>query len=192
MEALDDREVAKVFFACHELEPQFLYEFQELRCEIYKEQFGRFKDSLKRWDGQGITPADPEAAKAVVLSIMEAAIERLGLRRRVRCKNSPRRSRGTKTRCGGTMRAGKANSSGGIREVVNGWCFGILRPSGGRRRDEERGWGRTRVERARRKEERAVVADEGGRWGEGGESGRELAGVSGGGSGAATEKAGRS
>ena len=49
-------EVARVFLACHVLEPQFEYAFQELRSEMYDDQFAIQKKQLERWSKIGIAP----------------------------------------------------------------------------------------------------------------------------------------
>ncbi len=75
--AISVPEVARVFLACHVLEPQSSYAFQELRCEIHEDQFKAQKRKLERWNKVGITPADPAAARAELLAIIDQATERL-------------------------------------------------------------------------------------------------------------------
>ncbi len=77
LQAVSVREVAEVFLACHVVEPQFSYAFQELRCEIDEDLFKRYKHRLSRRNLEAITPADATAARAVLLGIVEKATERL-------------------------------------------------------------------------------------------------------------------
>src|ERR1017187_6779535 len=75
--AISVREVAQVFLACHVIEPQYKYAFQEIRCEIHDDRFKRYKARLSRRNLEAITPADATAARAVLLGIVDTAIERL-------------------------------------------------------------------------------------------------------------------
>ena len=62
LQAVSVREVAEVFLACHVVEPQFSYAFQELRCEIDEDLFKRYKHRMSRRNLEAITPADATAA----------------------------------------------------------------------------------------------------------------------------------
>ena len=158
MQAMGDPEVAQVFLACHALEARYGYAFHELRSEIEEERFKSQKAELKRWDDQGITPADVTAAKAVLLSKMDAAIERLRLLERERQELVEQLARDEKE----MLRHDESKGGEQIRRHI-GSCSRLMIQNvetiRKRHRDEERGWGRTRAERARRQEERAVVED---------------------------------
>ena len=77
LHAADVTAVAEVFLACHAIEPQFEYPFQELRCEIHADLWKRYKDRLSRRDLAAITPPSATAARAVLLALVERATERL-------------------------------------------------------------------------------------------------------------------
>src|ERR1022692_554381 len=77
LDAADFPEVAEVFLACHAIEPQFEYPFRELRCDIHADLYKRYKDRLSRRNLEAITPANPTAARAVLLALVEKATERL-------------------------------------------------------------------------------------------------------------------
>ena len=158
MQAMGDPEVAQVFLACHALEARYGYAFHELRSEIEEERFKSQKVELKRWDDQGITPGDVTAAKAVLLSKMDAAIERLRLLERERQELVEQLARDEKE----MLRHDESKGGEQIRRHI-GSCSRLMIQNvetiRKRHRDEERGWGRTRAERARRQEERAVVED---------------------------------
>src|ERR1035441_3435013 len=59
------------------MEPQFEYPFRELRCNIHADLYKRYKDRLSRRNLEAITPANPTAARAVLLALVEKATERL-------------------------------------------------------------------------------------------------------------------
>jgi hypothetical protein len=71
------RLIARIFLACHVIEPQFSYAFQELRCEIPEERFKRFKARMEKRNLEKFTPKDPTEARAVLLEIVDQAIARL-------------------------------------------------------------------------------------------------------------------
>ncbi len=78
LDAASADEVALIFLAAHVIEPQNRYPFQELRCEIHEDQFNKYyKPRLERRELEAITPADATAARAVLLEIVDRAIERL-------------------------------------------------------------------------------------------------------------------
>ena len=86
------RQIARIFLACHVIEPQFSYAFQELRCEIAEERFKRFKARMEKRDLEKFTPKDPAAARAVLLEITDQAIARLKMleaHHREKAKASP-------------------------------------------------------------------------------------------------------
>ncbi len=174
IQAVCDPEAAQVFLACHALEARDGYAFHELRSEIEEERFKDKKVELKRWEGQGIKPGDPTAAKGVLLLIMDAAIERLRLLERERqelaetvAKRDEEKLREEeKKREEQTMRHVDRCSRLMVRSIET------IRKG---HRDEERGWGRTR----RTREERKKGGEHGGQGGErraeGGGEEREIA-----------------
>ncbi len=161
IQAMGDPEVAGVFLACHALEARDGYAFHELRSEIEEERFKDKKVELKRWEGQGIKPGDPTAAKGVLLGIMDAAIERLRLLERERqelaetvAKRDEEKLREEeKKREEQTMRHVDRCSRLMVRSIET------IRKG---HRDEERGWGRTR----RTREEQKKGGEHGGQGGE--------------------------
>ena len=56
------RLIARIFLACHVLEPQFSYAFQELRCEIPEERFKRFKARMEKRDLEKIHAQGPRGS----------------------------------------------------------------------------------------------------------------------------------
>ena len=78
LDALFDREAALVFLASHAIRPVFKSAFRELRCEIHYDRVKFHEGQLSRPEVRAITPADAAAARAVLLEIIDQAIERLG------------------------------------------------------------------------------------------------------------------
>ena len=167
IQAVGNPEAAQVFLACHALEARDGYAFHELRCEIEEERFKSKKVELKRWEGQGITPGDPAAARAVLLGIMDAAIERLRLLERkqqelaetVARRDEEMLRQEEKKRDEQTLRHMDRCSRLMVRSIET------IRKG---HRDEERGWGRTRRERRKKGGERGRRRRGTGRRAEGG------------------------
>jgi hypothetical protein len=151
--AISAREVAQVFLACHVIEPQYKYAFQEIRCEIHDDRFKRYKARLSRRNLEAITPADATAARAVLLGIVDTAIERLrtleaqrqevadiadGLQAAILSVDE--------SKSGDKIYRLKASSNRLLLQNLDAINKG--------RRAEASDWGRTREERGRRKEER--------------------------------------
>ena len=146
-------EVALIFLAAHVIEPQARYPFQELRCEISEDEFKRFKGRVERRELDGITPADATAGRAVLLEIVDKAIERL------------RKLEAEHQKVADQLEAVQMSILSEDRSKT-GEQFNRLLGSCSRlelrnidaihkiRRNEEQGWGRVRDERAQRKEER--------------------------------------
>ena len=153
LRALGDPDVAQVFLACHVLDPRKSFAFQELRCDMTGDEFKIQKKDLEAWDDQGITPADPAAAKAVLLEIMDAAIERLRVCERERqefaetvAEHEKEMLRHDETKAGEQIRRHQGSCGRLVARNIE-----VIRRG---HRDEDRGSGRVREERARRKEER--------------------------------------
>ncbi len=150
IQAVGNPEAAQVFLACHALEARDGYAFHELRSEIEEDLFKSKKAELKRWEGQELAPGDPAAARAVLLGIMDAAIERLRLLERERqelAETVARRDeemlrQEEKKRDQQTLRHLDRCSRLMIKNIET------IRKG---HRDEERGWGRTRRTREERK-----------------------------------------
>ena len=172
LEAVRSAEVARVFLACHALEPHYDYAFQELRCEIYGHRFKSHKKRLKRWDNYGITPADATAAREVLLGIMDDAIERL------RAREADLQELAGKAQPLEQKMMGNDGSKASAqlqRQLVscNRLIIANVNAVSKRRRDEANGWGRTRAERERKKCGGDGIQDGGRRAEGGGKNGRE-------------------
>ena len=72
-----DDDVALVFLASHAIKRTFSSAFHELRCEEHEERFKITKAWLERDEMQAITPANAAEGRAVLLEIIDRAIERL-------------------------------------------------------------------------------------------------------------------
>ncbi len=77
LDALFDREAALVFLASHAIRPAFKSAFRELRCEIHYDRVKFHEGQLTRPELRAITPSDAGAGLAVLLAIIDKAIERL-------------------------------------------------------------------------------------------------------------------
>ena len=75
--AVSTPEVARVFLACHVLEPQYSYAFQELRCEIPENQFKMSQDAAGAVDQERRSYPHRVAARSVLLGIIDEHTERL-------------------------------------------------------------------------------------------------------------------
>ena len=75
--ALSTPKVAQVFLACHAIEPRYEYPFQEIRSDMPAEHFEQYKIRLGMRNFAAITPADADAARAVLLGIVREATTRL-------------------------------------------------------------------------------------------------------------------
>jgi hypothetical protein len=151
--AVSEPEVARVFLACHVLEPQFEYAFQELRCEIHEDQFTIHKKRLERWNRTSLTPVNKTAARAVLLGIIDTATEQLQAVEAELQKKADQLEQQQQALLG--HEEGKAGEQ--IRRHIgscNRLIFGNLDAIHRFRRNEAEGWGRTREERRRRKAER--------------------------------------
>ena len=152
--AVSRPEVARVFLACHVLGPQFPNAFEELRCEMLDSQFKNHKKLLERWDKVEITPKSRTAARAVLLGIIDEAIERLRLVEAEHQERADKVARQEQARLG--QEDGKAGEQ--LRRHLgscNRLIFGNLDAIHRFRRNEADGWGRARQERQARREENA-------------------------------------
>ncbi len=77
LDALFDREAALVFLASHAIRPAFKSAFRELRCEIHYDRVKFHEGQLSRPELRSLTPANAAAGRAVLLAIIDQAIERL-------------------------------------------------------------------------------------------------------------------
>ncbi len=77
LDALFDREAALVFLASHAMRPVFKSAFRELRCEIHYDRVKFYEGQLSRPELRALTPANAAAGRAVLLEIIDQAIERL-------------------------------------------------------------------------------------------------------------------
>ncbi len=153
IQAMGDPAVAGVFLACHALEGRNGYAFHELRSEIEEDRFKIKKAELKRWEGQELTPGDPAAAKAVLLGIMDAAIERLRVLERKQQELAETVARRDEEKLREEERKREDQTLRHIDRCSRLMVRSIETIRKGHR-DEERGWGRTRRERRKKDEQR--------------------------------------
>ena len=151
--ALSTPKVAQVFLACHAIEPRYEHPFQEIRSDMPAEHFEQYKIRLGMRNFAAITPADADAARAVLLGIVREATTRLRTleteHRKVAEKNKARQpdiKAHDDSKAGEQIRRLKASSS----RLVNRNIETIRKGH----RNEEQGWGRTRQERQRQKQAR--------------------------------------
>ena len=151
--ALSTPKVAQVFLACHAIEPCYEDPFQEIRSDMPAEHFELYKIRLGMRNFAAITPADADAARAVLLGIVERATERLRTleteHRKVAEKNKARQpdiKAHDDSKGGEQIRRLKASSCRLVNRIVE-----TIRKG---HRNEEQGWGRTRQERQRQKQAR--------------------------------------
>jgi hypothetical protein len=76
-DAADVRAVAMIYMACHMLRPLHKYAFQELKSEVFAENFGNYEKRLKDRDLEAIRPQSPAAAKDVLVGIVDRATARI-------------------------------------------------------------------------------------------------------------------
>ena len=151
--AVSTPKVAQVFLACHAIEPRYEHPFQEIRSDMPAEHFEQYKIRLGMRNFAAITPADADAARAVLLGIVQEATERLRMlqdkHQRV-AQNSKAQQPAIKyvddTKAGGQIHRLMASSN----RLVHQNLAAIEKL----RRNEEEGWGKTRQERQRQKQAR--------------------------------------
>src|SRR5262249_21499957 len=150
LDAIGTPEIAEIFLACHVIEQQFPYAFQELRCEIHEERFKMHKRELERWTRAGLVPADATAAKAVLLRIIDQETSRLSelvaKRERIAQEVAELES--------DILSFDESKTGEQLRRHQDRCNRLVLRNAEAverRHRNEEQGWGRTRKERERRK-----------------------------------------
>ncbi len=144
--ALGRPEVARVFLACHVLEPQFDYAFQELRSEMYVDRFARFKELMERWEKIGIAPPNRMAARVVLLGIIDGAIEGLkGLEAQLQAKEDEGQRKREACPSDEDQKAGQQveRHQGSCNRLI----FGNLNAIHKLRRNEADGWGKARQQR---------------------------------------------
>ncbi len=144
--ALGALEVARVFLACHVLEPQFDYAFQELRSEMYVERFARSKELLERWAKIGMAPPNRMAARVVLLGIIDDAIAGLkGLEAELQAKDAEAQREREACPSDEDQKAGQQveRHQGSCNRLI----FGNLNAIHKLRRNEADGWGKARQQR---------------------------------------------
>ena len=70
-------ELARIFIACHLIEPQYKAAFRELRCELDDPAYRHYNRCLTRRQIEVLKPADEADARAYLLSVVDKATERL-------------------------------------------------------------------------------------------------------------------
>ncbi len=144
--ALGRPEVARVFLACHVLEPQFDYAFQELRSEMHVERFARSKELLERWANIGMAPPNRMAARVVLLGIIDDAIAGLkGLEAELQAKEDEAQREREACPSDEDQKAGQQveRHQGSCNRLI----FGNLNAIHKLRRNEADGWGKARQQR---------------------------------------------
>jgi hypothetical protein len=147
--AVSTPEVARVFLACHVLEPQYSYAFQELRCEIRENQFKIHKTRLERWTRTDIVPPNRVAARGVLLGVIDEHTERL---RVIEAELQDRANKVDQERkAAPKLEDSKANERfyrrlGSCNRLIHANLNAIHKL----RRNEADGWGRTRQMRQQR------------------------------------------
>ncbi len=69
--------LAKIFIACHLIEPQYKAAFREMRCELDDDAYRHYNRCLTRREIELLKPADETEARAYLLSVVDEATERL-------------------------------------------------------------------------------------------------------------------
>ena len=69
--------LAKIFIACHLIEPQYKAAFREMRCELDDPAYRHYNRCLTRREIELLKPADETEARAYLLSVVNEATERL-------------------------------------------------------------------------------------------------------------------
>ena len=77
LDAADVRDVTEVFLACHVLDPQHKHAFFELRCELTEAEFKQYDKRLQGRNLDAMRPADATAARAMLLGLVDRAMDRL-------------------------------------------------------------------------------------------------------------------
>ncbi len=153
------RLIGRIFLACHVLEPQFSYAFQELRCDILEERFKRFKARMEKRDLEKYTPKDATEARAVLLEITDQAIARLKIleaHHREKAKAAAPLQVQAQSFDGSKLGEQIRRHHASYDRLVHRNSEAIKRA----RRHEAQGWGTVRQARASRREERRGIAGE--------------------------------
>jgi hypothetical protein len=69
--------LAKIFIACHLIEPQYKSAFREMRCELDDPAYRHYNRCLSRRQIEALKPADETEARAYLLTVVDEATERL-------------------------------------------------------------------------------------------------------------------
>ncbi len=69
--------LAKIFIACHLIEPQYKSAFREMRCELDDPAYRHYNRCLIRREIELLKPADETEARTYLLSVVDEATERL-------------------------------------------------------------------------------------------------------------------
>jgi hypothetical protein len=153
LHAFSDRDVALVFIASHAIEPEYSRAFQELRCEIDEELFKRRKARLDRWSRRGIVPADAAAAREALLSLVDKATARL---RALLAQRMDAAQKIAELRTD-ILSFDESKTGEQLRRHL-GSCNRLMLRNvdavGKLHRNAAQGWGKTRQERERRKQEK--------------------------------------
>ena len=70
-------DLAKIFIACHLIEPQYKSAFREMRCELDDPAYRHYNRCLTRRQVEALKPADESEARAYLLTVVDKATRRL-------------------------------------------------------------------------------------------------------------------
>ncbi len=155
MNVVHKPELARIFLACHVIEPQYKNAFRELRCELDEHSYDRYNLNLRRRDVEALTPADATAARAILLKVVDDATERLrAIETALEKKAEENRARER-----ALIRLGISKLSEQMRRAQGSFNRLLLRNMDAVRRsqrEEDRGW---EVVRKAREERKALRRD---------------------------------
>ncbi len=150
MNVVHKPELAKIFLACHVIEPQFNSPFRELRCELDENSYNRYQACLSRRDVEALMPADATAARAFLLKVVDDATLRLrAIEARLQKKSEASRARERNLIALGISKTGEQ-----IRRAQASFNRLLLRNVDAVRkvqREDDRGWEVVRKAREERK-----------------------------------------
>ena len=77
MDVAHKPDLAKIFIACHLIEPQYKSAFREMRCELDDPAYRHYNRCLTRRQIEALKPADETEAQAFLLTVVDKATRRL-------------------------------------------------------------------------------------------------------------------
>ena len=152
LHALCVREVAVVFLASHVIGQRRGDAFEDLRGELDEDRFERYRAQLSKRRLEEITPADADAARAVLLQIVDKATARLRVLES-KHQETALYLEGLQT---DILSFDESKSGEQVRRLQDNCHRLMLRSIAAIhtvRKKEAQGWGKTRQEREKKKEE---------------------------------------